>query len=77
MDSILIKDTTREERERIVTESLGIIDGACDGCAAGLIEMYQDYIDGRKEIRDINMEFKARYESGSEAPERIGCGYTK
>ncbi|MBQ6106130.1 MAG: purine biosynthesis protein PurH [Lachnospiraceae bacterium] len=77
MDSILIKDTTREERERIVAESLGIIDGACDGCAAGLIEMYQDYIDGRKEIRDINMEFKARYESGSEAPERIGCGYTK
>ena len=75
MDSILIKDTTREERERIVAESLGIIDGACDGCAAGLIEMYQDYIDGRKEIRDINMEFKARYESGSEAPERIGCGY--
>ena len=77
MDSILIKDTTREERERIVAESLGIIDGASDGCAAGLIEMYQDYIDGRKEIRDINMEFKARYESGSEAPERIGCGYTK
>ena len=77
MDSFLIKDTTREERERIVAESLGIIDGACDGCAAGLIEMYQDYIDGRKEIRDINMEFKARYESGSEAPERIGCGYTK
>ena len=75
MDSILIKDTTGEERERIVAESLGIIDGACDGCAAGLIEMYQDYIDGRKEIRDINMEFKARYESGSEAPERIGCGY--
>lgn len=75
MDSILIKDTTREERERIVAESLGIIDGACDGCAAGLIEMYQDYIDGKKEIRDINMEFMARYESGSEAPERIGCGY--
>lgn len=77
MDSILIKDTTREERERIVAESLGIIDGACDGCAAGLIEMYQDYIDGKKEIRDINMEFKARYESGREAPERSGCGWVE
>ena len=59
MDSILIKDTTKEERERIVAESIGNIDGACDGCAAGLAEMYRDYIDGKREIRDINMEFSA------------------
>ena len=60
MNSILIKDTTKEERERIVAESIGNINGSCDGCAAGLAEMYQDYIDGRKEIRDINMEFCAQ-----------------
>ena len=60
MDSILIKDTTREEREKIVADSMGNINGSCDGCAAGLAEMYQDYIDGKKEIRDINMEFSAR-----------------
>ena len=60
MKSILIKDTTREERERIVADSIGNINGYCDGCAAGLAEMYQDYIDGRKEIREINMEFCAR-----------------
>ena len=42
MDSILIKDTTREERERIVEESIGNINGTCDGCSAGLAEMYQD-----------------------------------
>ena len=59
--SILIKDTTREEREKIVAESIGYIDGSCDGCMSGLVEMYQDYIDGKKEIRDINMEFKAHY----------------
>ncbi len=75
MESILIKDTTREERERIVAESIGNISGACDGCMAGLAEMYQDYIDGIKEIRDINMEFRAQYESGIEAPERGNCGY--
>lgn len=62
MKSILIGDTTREERARIVTESIGNINGACDGCAAGLAEMYQEYIDGKKEIRDINAEFCARYE---------------
>ena len=33
----LIKDTTREEREAIVAESLGNIEGSCDGCAAGLV----------------------------------------
>ncbi|MCR4640484.1 MAG: purine biosynthesis protein PurH [Lachnospiraceae bacterium] len=73
--SILIKDTSREERERIVAESIGNVNGSCDGCAAGLAEMYQDYIDGKKEIKDINMEFRANYESGEEAPVRNGCGY--
>ena len=75
MDSILIKDTTREERERIVAESIGNISGACDGCMAGLADMYRDYIDGKREIRDINLEFKASYESGMEVPEKSGCGY--
>ena len=65
MNSILIKNTTREQREQIVADSIGNINGSCDGCAAGLAEMYQDYIDGKKEISDINMEFSARYESGS------------
>lgn len=74
MESILIKDTAREERERIVAESIGNVNGACDGCAAGLAEMYQDYIDGKREIRDINMEYRASYESGIEAPQREGCG---
>ena len=75
MDSILIKDTTREERERIVAESIGSIDGSCDGCVPGLAEMYWDYIDGKKEIRDINMEFRANYQAGIEAPEREECGW--
>ena len=50
----LISETTKEEREKIVAESLGNIDAACDGCMSGLVEMYQDYIDGKKELREIN-----------------------
>lgn len=73
--SILIKDTTREERERIVAESLGNINGSCDGCASGLAEMYQDYIDGVREISDINREFRAHYESGVDGPERGACEF--
>ena len=53
----LIKDTTVEERKKIVEESLGNISADCDGCMSGLAEMYQDYIEGKREIRDINMEF--------------------
>lgn len=59
--SILIKDTTKEEREKIVEESIGNIAGACDGCSVGIIEMYQDYIDGNKELREINMEFRTGF----------------
>ena len=55
--SILIKDTTVEERKQIVKESLGNISASCDGCMARLSEMYDEYIEGKKEIRDINMEF--------------------
>lgn len=64
MAGYLIKDTTKEERQQIVAESFGNIVASCDGCMAGLAEMYQDYIDGKKEIREINMEFNARYVKG-------------
>ena len=77
MKSLLIKDTTREEREQIVAEAIGNIEGACDGCAAGLAEMYQDYIDGKREIRDINMEFSARYVRGAGMPEKDECSYAR
>ena len=40
----LISETTKEEREAIVKESLGNIEASCDGCMSGLVEMYQDYI---------------------------------
>ena len=69
----LISETTREEREQIVAESLGYIDASCDGCMSGLAEMYQDYIDGKRELKDINMAFHAGYISGEEQPSPGGC----
>lgn len=71
--SILIKDTTREEIERIIAESFGNTNGSCDGCASGLLDMYQDYIDGKREIRDINLSFRAHYESGEDVPGKSAC----
>lgn len=71
----LISETTKEEREKIVAESLGNIEANCDGCMPGLAEMYQDYIDGKKELREINMAFNARYVKGDDMPGREGCSY--
>ena len=74
MESYLIKDTTKEERKQIVEEALGNISANCDGCMAGLAEMYEEYIEGRKEIREINMEYNARYLRGDmEKEERRSC----
>ena len=72
--AFLIAETTKEEREKIVEESLGNLSD-CDGCMGGLAEMYQDYIDGKKELKDINMEFRRGYISGEAAPTRSRCEY--
>ena len=65
--SLLIKDTTREERERIVRNGLWDSCGTecefCSGCdnrGGGRTEsIYRPYIDGLKEIRQINAEYSA------------------
>lgn len=36
MSGYLIKDTTKEQREQIVSDSLGNISVSCDGCMPGL-----------------------------------------
>lgn len=75
MKSLLIANTTREEREQIVAEAIGNIDGACDGCSPGILKMYQDYIDGKMELREVNMAFNARYVSKVQGPVKSECGY--
>lgn len=66
--SFLIAETTKEQRKKIVEESIGNISATCDGCMAGYAEMYQEYIDGVTEIREINRRFSARYIKGMERP---------
>ena len=64
--SILIKDTTREERIRIVNKSLEVCGqecqfcSGCDNIGGGRTEtFYQPYIDGEKELKEINAEYIA------------------
>ncbi len=72
----LIENTTREEREEIVRASLGVTDGLCDGCAGGLESMYDDYIEGRKELAQINASFRANYVR-DEDETKPGCSYVR
>ena len=64
--SLLIKDTTKEERERIIKESMDC-GGECENCSScwlgggNPLEIYQDYIDGKREIREINMMYMEEY----------------
>lgn len=74
MDDYLIKNTTREQREQIVKDSLGYSDLGCDDCADGY-DMYLLYIEGKKELKEITMEFQANYVKDMEREERGGCGY--
>jgi hypothetical protein len=53
MKSILIKDTTKQERIEIIREWLPVDDGLED-CEIDLWDMYDAYIKGEKEIAEIN-----------------------
>lgn len=60
MKSTLIKDTTKEERIALIKQWLPIDDGLED-CEIDLWDMYDDYINGKKEISEINASFQANY----------------
>jgi hypothetical protein len=68
VDPYLVKNTTREQREQIIKDSLNCGGGGCENCsscgvygAGDPFDMYQPYIEGQKEIADINREFNARF----------------
>lgn len=63
MKSILIKDTTKQERIAIIKEWIPAEDGLED-CGIDLWDMYRDYINGEREISEINASFQADYYEG-------------
>lgn len=74
MSSILIKDTTKEEREAIVKNALG--DDYEVGCGFESTGInYQLYIDGKKELRELNMEAHCGFEVAHPEETKSGCGW--
>lgn len=60
MESTLIKDTTKQQRIELIKSWVPHDDGL-DDCDIDLFDMYKDYIDGKREIREINESFNANY----------------
>ena len=64
--SLLIKDTTKEERERIVRASMDC-GGGCENCSSCWLgggspwDISQDYIDGKRELKEINAEYMEQF----------------
>ena len=65
MRSVLIRDTTRREREEIIRRGLAACGGSCEGCSGcdnlggGRVEtFYQPYIDGEKELAELNAAYR-------------------
>lgn len=74
--SLLIKDTTKEERIEIVKRSMEYCD---DPDSIDAMDIYEDYIEGRKELREIN-ESQCSEHYVVAVPERApraGCGMAR
>lgn len=61
--SLLIKDTTKEQREEIVRQ--GLCSDSCGDCSQcgsygvrDLMSLYQKYIDGKMELFEINLQIR-------------------
>lgn len=71
VEELLIKNTTREQRKKIVRDSLSCTGSGCENCSACGVygagdpyEMYLPYIEGKKELSEISREFNANYLHG-------------
>ena len=63
MKSVLIKDTTRAQREEIVRRAL--CGSGCGNLGGGRVEeMYRPYIEGKRELREINESYRANFVRG-------------
>ena len=72
--SYLIKDTTREEREKIVADSLGYIEANCDGCMTGLVEMLMYGKEASNRKQEIDRQHHTIPNQRKQRPKDKHCG---
>ena len=59
--SYLIKDTTREERAKLVKKALGISVSGAELPSNETLRIVKQYIDGEKELKEVQKEIIERY----------------
>lgn len=73
MKSNLIKDTTKQERIALIKQWISDEDGISDS-GLDLWDMYDDYIDGKREIAEINASLVTSYVMEEENPNQRFAG---
>ncbi|MDD6667916.1 MAG: hypothetical protein PUE58_08230 [Lachnospiraceae bacterium] len=71
MKSNLIKDTTMQERIELIRKWEET--GGCESSGIDLMDFYDDYIRGEREIAEINADFTTKYISDIPEDESKGC----
>lgn len=73
MKSTKIADTTKAERIELIKQWIPA-DDSLDDCGIDLWDMYADYINGIREIEEINMSFNEGFYEESDLQNAPGCG---
>ena len=79
LESLLVANTTREERERIVVQALSGGEVGCEDCVSEQdFALYQPYIDGEMELDEATRRFRASFiREDMDRPPRGVCGFAK
>lgn len=59
--SYLIKDTSKEERKKIVKNAFGISIASNERPSKEVIELVKQYIDGKMELKDVQTKVIEKY----------------
>ena len=79
LESLLVANTTREERERIVAQALTGGEVGCEDCVSEQdYALYRPYIDGEMELDEATRRFRASFirEDMDRLPRGV-CGFVK
>ncbi|MCS6105525.1 hypothetical protein DWV12_16900 [Clostridium botulinum] len=61
MNSILIKDTTRAEREKLINRAIAISMLDCKAPVKKDMELYKKYINGELELKEVKQKLINKY----------------
>ena len=79
LESLLVRNKTREQRERIVMQALAGGEVGCEDCVSEQdYALYQPYIDGEMELDEATRRFRVSFiREDMDRPPCGVCGFAK